>query len=70
MLQALGVYIRGPSGGDSFTSFQLSLFRGAGDVPIGNANAWLELKNHAASDIDISATDGSDEDFWERYAPS
>jgi hypothetical protein len=69
LMWSAGGYIRGPNGGDSFTSFQLSLLRGANDVPLGSANAWLKLKDYATSNIDISATDGSDEEFWERYAP-
>jgi hypothetical protein len=69
LMWSAGGYIHGPNGGDSFTSFQLSLLRGVDDVPLGSASAWLELKDYATSNIDISATDGSDEDFWERYAP-
>ena len=69
LMWSAGGYVHGPMGGDSFTSFQLSLLRGSQDTPIGDVGAWLELKQHLKKNIDVTADDASDEDFWERYAP-
>jgi hypothetical protein len=52
-----GGYIHGPAGGDSYTSFQLSLFRGGEDWPIGSAEAWLDWKCNFDCAVDISAND-------------
>jgi hypothetical protein len=64
-----GGYVHGPAGGDSYTSFQLSLLRGSEDAPIGNQNAWFGVRQFLEDTVNVHVNDGSDEDFWERYAP-
>ena len=69
LMWSAGGYVHGPYGGDSFTSFQFSLLCGSEDTPIGSVGTWLELKEYLKMNINVLATDASDEDFWERNAP-
>jgi len=60
-----GGYVHGPAGGDSFTSFDLSLLRRSEDSPIGHARAWFEFKEHLNEARNVGADDYSDDNFWD-----
>jgi hypothetical protein len=60
-----GGFVHGPAGGDSFTSFNMSLFRGSEDLPMGHGSAWFEFKKHLEEAYDIQADDNSEDGFWD-----
>lgn len=67
LMWSVGGSVNGPSGSDSYTSFQLSLLRGCEDSPIGTQEAWFELTSNLPRAPHIEVEDNCDESFWDLH---
>lgn len=56
-----GGYVHGPAGGDSYTSFQFSLFRGGEDSQMGGRSYWFDWEYDVDQATSIEANDYSPE---------